>query len=107
MINPITNINQQNQQNPVHIVDNFNTGSIPGTNLDWSTLIGNLFNTIFTILGIAAFAAVIYAGLKLLTAGGDESKATSARQALIATVIGMLIIVSSYLIIRLIAEAFD
>ena len=48
------------------------------------------------LLGMIATVLIIYAGFKLMTAGGNEENAASARKILFAAVIGLIIILSAY-----------
>jgi hypothetical protein len=49
-------------------------------------------------LGILAVITFIIAGVRYITAGGDAEKAESAKKIIIGSVIGMLLVLGSYLI---------
>lgn len=76
--------------------------AVSGTDLesagDLPTLVGNLINIILGILGIICIAFVIYAGILYLTDQGEGKKAEKAKKLLIATIIGMVLIVAAYAI---------
>jgi len=66
--------------------------------LDPQVVIFNVSVIILWALGIAAVITFIIAGVKYITAGGDAEKAESAKKIIIGSIIGLLIIISSYLI---------
>lgn len=74
-------------------------------NSDPVTIINSLYGDIFNILTVAAaILAVIYlvwSGIQYVTAGGSAEKAKTARTGVINAVIGIVIIVAAYTIIRI------
>jgi len=70
--------------------------------------IGPLLQTavswIFTFAGIIAFLFIIYAGIRFITSGGDAKQVESARKILTYAIIGLLIILSAFFIINIIAD---
>lgn len=69
--------------------------------LSFVGLIVQLINLVFTLAGIIAFAYLIYAGILYITAAGKKEQIEKAQQALVSVVIGIIIIILSYFIIRL------
>lgn len=69
-------------------------------NTDLVTLILRIINALLLIAGIIAFIYLIVQGISYITAGGDAEKATAARQGVINAVIGIVIIIASFAIIR-------
>jgi amino acid transporter len=67
--------------------------------------VARLINTALSLLGIIAVSLIIYAGFMWMTAGGNEEKTKTARQILIAAVIGLIIILSAYTITRFTMES--
>ena len=69
-----------------------------------TTTLENVTTTATTwILGIAgliAFFYLIIAGINYITAGGDTTKANTARQAIIHAIIGIVVIVAAWFIIN-------
>lgn len=65
---------------------------------DVGTYIGTLIKYALSIAGIIFFGLMVYAGLMWMTARGEEDKVDKARKTLIASTIGMIILVSSYAI---------
>lgn len=61
-------------------------------------IIQNIVAIAFGFLGLIAVIMIIYAGFLWLTAGGEEEKATKGRTLLFQAVIGLIIILSAYMI---------
>ncbi len=52
------------------------------------------------IMGIVTALTFIFAGLKYITAGGDSEKAESAKKIITGSIVGMLIILASFVVFR-------
>ena len=63
---------------------------------DPRAIVGRIINIALGILGIIAVGIILLGGFKWMTAGGNEDKASEARQLLGAGVIGLVIILSSW-----------
>lgn len=67
-----------------------------------------IFNNVVTIIlgfaGIALFVLLIVGGFNFITAADDPKKVESARKTLTTAVIGLVVVVIAFLIIRLIAS---
>lgn len=63
----------------------------------------NLGNALFVFAGVVAVFFVAFSGLQFLTSAGDPMKVGKARQSLTFAVAGLIIVVLSYVIIRLVA----
>lgn len=59
-----------------------------------------IINILLTIAGAIALIYIIWAGMQYIQAQGDAAKAKSARNALVNAVIGIVIILSAFVIIR-------
>ncbi|MFH1145696.1 MAG: hypothetical protein V1707_01900 [bacterium] len=68
-------------------------------------IIGNANKAIFGAIGVVALALFIYAGILMLTAGGNEKKIQEAKDTMLWAGIGLFIIFASYGLIRFIAAA--
>jgi quinol-cytochrome oxidoreductase complex cytochrome b subunit len=77
---------------------NFLTGD-PGQ------IVSALLRWFLTILGILAVIYFIYGGSLYLTAGSDPEKATKGRTVIINAIIGIIIIVASFVIVQLVSNA--
>ena len=56
----------------------------------------NVIQVILTIIGILFMCLIIYAGIKWMTASGDNEKVKKARDLIIKSVIGLVIIIVAY-----------
>src|SRR3990167_8302336 len=61
--------------------------------VDWALIFG----------GVTALFFIIYAGIKYIRSGGEEEKIKSARETLTYAIIGLVVILLSFLIINLIS----
>ena len=66
------------------------------------TLIINYF---LGILGLVAVAFLIYAGILMVTAGGNDEQITKARKVIMYAVVGIVIILLSWTIVTFVASA--
>ncbi len=57
-----------------------------------------ILNVILGLLGIIDVCLMLYAGFKWMTAGGNEESITTAKKTIWASIIGLVIILSSYAI---------
>ncbi len=71
---------------------------ISGTDL--IEVLGRLVNVVLLWAGILAFFYALYGGFLYLTAGGDSSKASAARQTIYNALIGVIIIALSLVVVR-------
>ncbi len=67
---------------------------------DLDVVISNSINLIFVVAALLAFAFLIAGGLRWIISGGDKSKIEGARDQIIAAVVGLLILASSWAIIN-------
>ena len=65
--------------------------------------LGNIINGIFALSGVAAIILIIISGIRLLLSGGDADKVAKARTSLYYSIIGFVIVLSSFLILRVIS----
>jgi hypothetical protein len=68
---------------------------------DIGEFINRLLRLIMMISALLVFSQLIWGGLEWITSGGDKGKVDSARQKIIAAVIGLIIVASSYAILQL------
>ncbi|MBI5619504.1 hypothetical protein HY950_00920 [Candidatus Gottesmanbacteria bacterium] len=66
------------------------------------TLFANLVRSIVALAGIALFIMLLVAGFKFLFSAGDQKKLEEAKGTLTNAVIGLVVIVGAYLILRII-----
>lgn len=65
--------------------------------------LSNIINGIFALSGIAAIILIIISGIRLLLSSGDPTKVAKARTSLYYSIIGFIIVLSSFLILRVIS----
>lgn len=65
--------------------------------------LGNIINGIFALSGIAAVILIIISGIRLLVSGGDAEKVARAKTSLYYSIVGFLIVLFSFLILRVIS----
>jgi len=64
-------------------------------------LADNLINLLFAVAGAAGVIYIVWAGVRYITSGGDPAKTKAARQGIINAMIGIVITMSAFAIIRL------
>jgi len=67
-------------------------------------LIAQIINWALYLSGAIAVIFVIIGGFRYLTAGGNEEQATSGRKSVINALIGLIIIILSYVIVNAVAS---
>ena len=67
--------------------------------------ITTIINYFLGLLGLIAVAFLIYAGVLMVTAGGNEEQVAKARKIIMYAVIGIVIILLSYTIVTFVATA--
>ncbi len=64
----------------------------------------NILSVVVTLAGIALFVMLTIGALRYLTSGGDPKATEAARKTMTSAVLGMALIIGSYLILRLISS---
>ena len=67
-----------------------------------STLLNPFIINIFIISGLLAFFVIILAGFNYITAAGDKNKVEQAQHMLTYGIVGLVVVVTSFLITRII-----
>lgn len=70
------------------------------------TVIGNAINFVFVLAGIVALGYLIYGGIKWVISEGDKSNVESARNHIVASIVGLIIIFMSYLVLNVVLNFF-
>ncbi len=68
------------------------------TSTDARTVLSRIINIILTLLGTVAVVIILFGGFKWMTSGGDESNIESAKKMMLAGVVGLAIVLTSYAI---------
>lgn len=69
-----------------------------------SCMVANILSVSLTVIGLAGFIMLIVGSLRWLMSGGNTQNVDSARKTMTFAVIGLVIALSSFVIINLIAE---
>ena len=74
--------------------------SAPGNvkKIDDSSIITGILNAVYTIVGMIAVLIIVVCGIMIITADGDSQKVATARRGIIYALIGLLIVVSAFII---------
>lgn len=70
-------------------------------------IISSLISVILSILGVLMLIFMLYAGFLWMTAGGDSKQVDKAKETMVRTVIGLIIIVGSYAISTFVIDAIQ
>lgn len=73
-------------------------GSENNTNL--TTFIENITNILLFLIGIIAVIVIVISGLRFVTSNGNQDQVTSARNGIIYAVVGIVVAVMAYAIVR-------
>ncbi len=78
-------------------------GDVP-TIYGLEAMVANILNIIIGLAGVVLLLMLVGGGFGYLTSGGDKEKAAKAKNTLTYAVLGLLVILGAWLIIRLIEE---
>lgn len=73
---------------------------------NFGKIIGNLVTVAFVLAIILALAFLVYGGVKWILSGGDKAAVESARNTIVAAVVGLVIVFLSYFILNIILSFF-
>jgi len=76
----------------------------PDAKRTFTEVIGDVMVWLLAIVTIIAFVYLIISGVNYITAGGDAEKATKARTGILNAIIGIVVVVLSYFILRFAAN---
>lgn len=74
---------------------------------DPGDIVNNVLVWFLSLLGIIAVVYFVYGGVLYMTAGSDAEKATKGRTVIVNAIVGIIIILASFVIIRLVAGALS
>ena len=69
-------------------------------------VITTISNTMLFIVGLLAVIMIIYAGIRFVTAHGDEKQVESARQTIIYSVVGLIVAILAYALVNWVFSQF-
>jgi len=70
------------------------------------TLLGNIIIAAMVISGLMVFFYLIMGGIQYISSGGDKAQAEAARDKITYALIGLVIVIGSFAIIKLIEQFF-
>ncbi|MBT3817156.1 MAG: hypothetical protein HOG08_02305 [Candidatus Magasanikbacteria bacterium] len=74
---------------------------------DVRVLAGTVIGSALSMIGVLFFILMLYAGFLWMTARGDEGQTTKAKDTIIAAVIGLIIVLSSYAVTRFVFQSVE
>lgn len=80
------------------------SGLTPARFKDLEVIFYNVVNMAAIAAGVATLVMIIVGGFGYLTAGGDAKKAEGAKNTLTYAVLGLVLLISGYIILRFIGE---
>lgn len=96
--NTSTTSNSGSGSSVVSLPNPLGTASIPG-------IIGKVINAALGIVGSLALIMFIYGGITWMTAAGNEQNVTKGKNIIIWATLGLVVIFSSYAIVRFVLQA--
>jgi len=73
---------------------------------DIEALVKNGVTILFIVAVVASLFFLIFGGIRWISSGGDKTRLESARNTIIASIIGLILVFSSYFILNLVLEFF-
>ena len=67
----------------------------------------DIINGLFTLAGIVGVFFIVFAGIKFLTSGGDPVKVEQAKRTMTFAIIGLVLVVMSFFIVKLIGNVLN
>jgi hypothetical protein len=93
---------------PVNVFRNCPAGSVcaGGGQNDLLAFISRVISALLILVGAISVIAIIVGGLKYITANGDASAITQAKNTLIYAVVGLIVSLASYAIVGFVVGSF-
>lgn len=63
-----------------------------------SNVVGKILNTVYSITGVLAVLMIVICGIMIITSDGDAQKVATARRGIIYALVGLLIVLSAFII---------
>jgi hypothetical protein len=68
---------------------------------DIGTLINDLLRMVMVVAALLVFGQLIWGGINWITSGGDKTKTEAARAKIVAAVVGLIVVASSFAVLQL------
>lgn len=80
--------------------------SIGGTDININTLIAFVINAIIVLGIVLSLIFLLYGGIRWIISGGDKAKVDSARSTIVASIVGLIIVILAWVIINSVLYIF-
>lgn len=80
-----------------------NFGGIAGAT-DWGSLAKKIIDILLTVSGVIAVLFILYGGFLYISSGGNEEQAEKGRKALFNAIIGLVVVLLSFVIVQVLAN---
>ena len=77
---------------------------LPKTDTD--TILTNVINLVFFLVGALAVVMIIYSGFQLVTSAGNPGAVAKAKNTLIYSIVGLFLTVAAYAIVNYVVDLF-
>ena len=74
---------------------------------DFGAIVGSAITILFVIAIVIALGFLVYGGIKWITSGGDKAAVETARNTIVAAVVGLVVVFLSYFILNLVLGFFN
>jgi uncharacterized membrane protein YidH (DUF202 family) len=81
--------------------------SLEESTTDPSTTVRTALNILTAVVGIIAVVMMIIAGVKYITSQGDSNQVNSAKNTIIYSVVGLVVVVLTQVVVRFVIARFD
>lgn len=78
------------------------TGQEPATIKDLEVVFARIISIVASVVSFVLFIMLLIGGFKFLTSGGDPKKTESAKGTMTYAIVGLVVIIASYLILKVI-----
>ena len=90
-------------QNPTYVPTDIPGRDVP-TIQGIEGIVSNILNIIVPIVGVVLLIMLIVGGFQYITSGGEAEQTAKAKKTLTTTLLGLLVVLGAWLIIKLIEE---
>ncbi len=74
--------------------------------IDANEAVANVFKAVLMLIGAISVIYIIVGGISYTLSAGDSNKITKAKDTILYAVVGLVIVVSAFLIINMVIEKF-
>ena len=75
-------------------------GRSGGLSGDLEGILGSVMNAVFFIIGFVAVAVIVYGGVQYVMAAGEAAKIAKAKSAILWAVVGLVVCIAAYAVVR-------